>query len=239
MTSEDNQKQVEIIPAVLPRDFFDIEEYLERVVGVVPTVQIDIVDGVFVPGERTWPYVQVGDDNYNALLREEESFPFLSQVAFEVDLMVADPLSVWQDWVTIGAGRIIAHVEALDDVSEFLQRVEEMTVPHDSFFYIEKGIAIGIETPLERIAEIAPAVDVVQCMGIASIGKQGQEFDARVIERIKQIKKMFPGLTVSVDGGVNAESAPLLREAGADRLVSGSYIFNSDDVEEAIQTLQG
>lgn len=238
-TDNKQEKQVEIIPAILPGDFYEIEEKMERIVGHVPMVQIDIVDGEFVKGIKTWPYKEIGDERYNALLLEEESFPFFNQVSFEVDLMVADPLSVWQDWITIGASRIIAHIEAIEDTDEFLKGIQAVTVPHDSFFYVETGIAIGIETPLEKITDIIPHVDVVQCMGIAEIGKQGEDFDDRVLEKIKEIKKAFPKCIVSVDGGVSDESAPLLRKAGADRLVSGSFVFDADDVDEAIEELSG
>lgn len=240
METDNNQKkEVEIIPAILPADFYEIEEKMERIVGRVPVVQIDVVDGEFVKGVRTWPYKEIGDERFNALLLEQESFPFFNEISFEVDLMVSDPLSVWQDWVTLGAVRIIAHIEAVEERQDFLNRIKEMTVPHDSFFHIETGIAIGVETPISEIIDLIPHVDVVQCMGIAEIGKQGEEFDERVIEKIKEIKKQFPKCVVSVDGGVNSESAPLLRKAGADRLVSGSFIFDSDDVDEAINELRG
>ena len=75
-------------------------------------------------------------------------------------------------------------------------------------------------------------------MGIARIGYQGEQFDERVIDRIKEFKKAYPYSIVSVDGGVNKESAPLLKEAGVDRLVIGSAIFNSGSPEENLQSFE-
>jgi ribulose-phosphate 3-epimerase len=75
-------------------------------------------------------------------------------------------------------------------------------------------------------------------MGIDEIGFQGQLFDERVISKIEEFKNKFPKVTVSVDGGVNLESAPKLVKAGAERLVSGSAIFGSDDIESTIGLLK-
>ena len=71
-------------------------------------------------------------------------------------------------------------------------------------------------------------------MGIARIGFQGEPFDERVIEKIKEIKKHYPEMIVSVDGGVSLENAQALIEAGATRLVSGSAIFEDSDISSII-----
>ena len=72
-------------------------------------------------------------------------------------------------------------------------------------------------------------------MGIDSVGFQGQIFDEKVIAKIKEVKKIYPELTIQIDGGVNLETAPLLKAAGADRLVIGSAIFESENIVEAIE----
>jgi ribulose-phosphate 3-epimerase len=77
-------------------------------------------------------------------------------------------------------------------------------------------------------------IQFVQLMGIDHIGFQGQEFDEKVIGRVKHLRLKYPGLPISVDGGVSLENAQSLFEAGADRLVVGSAIFNSDNFVEAI-----
>jgi ribulose-phosphate 3-epimerase len=74
-------------------------------------------------------------------------------------------------------------------------------------------------------------------MGIHNIGSQGQPFDTEVLERIKELKNLFPELTISIDGSVNEKTIPLLRAAGADRFVSGSAILNTEDPVAAYERL--
>ena len=75
-------------------------------------------------------------------------------------------------------------------------------------------------------------------MGIAKIGYQGQPFDGQVIQKIQDLRKQYPEVTISVDGGVNFETAPKLIEAGATRLVSGSTILQSNNPEKTIEQLK-
>ena len=75
-------------------------------------------------------------------------------------------------------------------------------------------------------------------MGIAKIGYQGQPFDSRVVAKIEDLRERYPDVTISVDGGVNFESAPKLIAAGVTRLVSGSTILNSKNIEETIYQLK-
>ena len=75
-------------------------------------------------------------------------------------------------------------------------------------------------------------------MGIEKIGYQGQPFDERVIDQVKALRKEYPELIISVDGGVSFDTAPRLIEAGANRLVVGSVIFNSLDIRETVLALR-
>ena len=81
-------------------------------------------------------------------------------------------------------------------------------------------------------------VDFVQCMGIANIGFQGEEFDERVLNQIKELRSQYKELIISVDGSVNEITAPLLVKAGANRLVIGSAVMNSYDVRETIKEFE-
>lgn len=75
-------------------------------------------------------------------------------------------------------------------------------------------------------------------MGIATIGRQGEPFDERVIEKIKSIRAKYPDMVISIDGGVSFDTAPELIEAGATRLVAGSAIFENPNPHGAIQELK-
>ncbi len=216
--------RVEIIPAILPKDFTEVTDKTSLVKGLVKVVQIDVCDGQFTP-QATWPYKRE-DDSFEKILHEEDGLPGWEKLDFEIDLMVNNPEKVIEDWVMAGATRIVIHSESrgsvLDAVDNLVDRVEI-------------GIALNIETPIEVLEPYAGKIQFVQCMGIDQVGFQGQEFDERVIEKVKEVKEMYPDLVVSVDGGVTLQTASRLIEAGVDRLVVGSAIFGSDNFIEALQ----
>lgn len=227
----------EIIPAILPKNYEDLKNKISLVRGVVPIAQIDICDGVFVKG-MTWPFeapsssegVSNGelDQHFLNILHEQEGLPFWEDIDFELDLMVHDAVQNFDIYTKLGPKRIIFHLEAVGDVEEFKNFLEGIDVYiRDS---MQIGVAINIGTPLTQIFSIANNLDFVQCMGIAHIGLQGEEFDEKCLEHIKILKEKYPDLIISVDGGVNLETGAKLVDAGVDRLVAGSAIFNTDDI---------
>jgi ribulose-phosphate 3-epimerase len=217
---------IEIIPAIMPRNYNDLAEMMGLFVGVVPLVQLDIMDGKFVPN-RTWPYPR--DMFFDAIVTEEQGMPHWENLDFEVDLMIEDPEAWIAKWVSTGARRIIAHVES---VQEF--EIIRTAVPS----LVELGLAINTTTPVSVIEPYIDRIEFVQCMGITRIGFQGEAFDERVLEHIRAIRALRPEIPISVDGAVNFETAKRLVEAGATRLVSGSAILASGDVAGAVDTLR-
>lgn len=217
-------KKIEIIPAILPIDFSEIEDKVSLIKGLVKTIQVDICDGQFV-ANATWPYKK-HDNFFDKLIKEEEGLPEWKDINYEFDLMVNHPSGVVDDWISAGASRMILHIEAKGDIAEAIEKLQGR---------VEIGLALNIETPIESIAPYKDRIQFIQTMGIDHIGFQGQEFDTKVIDKVKNIKQMYPDLLISVDGGVSLETAPLLIEAGADRLIVGSAIFDFDNVFEAIQ----
>ncbi len=220
---------MEIIPAILPRDFAEIEEKVEMIKGYAKTVQIDICDGAFVPSS-TWPYKKQ-DENFEAIMREDKGMPAWEKVDYEFDLMIKDPSeNDMRQWLSAGAARIIVHLESSNDLNPCLAVINGL---------VEIGLAINLDTPLSEIEKYADKINFIQCMGIRKIGFQGQKFDADTINKVKEIKTLYPHLKVSVDGGVSLENAPLLKHAGADRVVAGSAIFDeSGDLENIIHSIQ-
>ena len=219
--------KIEIIPAILPRDFAEIEDKVSLVQGFVKFIQIDVCDGQFVPN-ATWPYKK-HDDTFQKLLTEEEGLPYWENVNYEIDLMVNKAEEVADEWVSAGATRIIIHVEMKGDLAGAIAKLEDRA---------EIGLAINIETPIDIIEKYKDQIQFVQCMGIDNIGFQGQKFDEEVINKVKEIRAKYSDLPISVDGGVSLESAPRLIEAGANRLVVGSAIFDSENVFEAVQNFK-
>ncbi|MBI2109499.1 MAG: hypothetical protein HYT93_05050 [Parcubacteria group bacterium] len=230
----------EVIPALMPRSFSELRESIEKFIGIVPLVQLDVMDGVFVP-EKSWPYSE-NKNELQELINGHDTIPFWEDIDFEVDLMIENPEQEIKNWILFGASRIIVHVESVRHMDFIIEEVQGSIAGkqeedgHEK--KIEIGLAVNIDTPNKMIEPFIRSVDFIQCMGIAKIGYQGQLFDERVIHKIEDLRERYPDVTISVDGGVNFESAPKLTAVGANRLVSGSTILKSKDIEEAISLLQ-
>jgi len=215
----------EIIPAILPTDFEDLEGHVDSVKNVTNIVQVDICDGVFVPN-TTWPYK--GDSGeFEKIISTEQGLPMWEDVDYEIDLMVSNPKDMAKKWVEAGAKRIIFHVES-GGVKEAIEMLKEdyMYVKEDDLLGV--GVAINIDTPISALENIIDDVSVVQCMGIARIGYQHEKFDERVIGKIKEIRAKYPDIIVSIDGGVDFENVQKLLDAGVTRLIAGHSVFQGE-----------
>lgn len=219
-----------IIPAILPKDYFDLEKHLERSRGVVDFVQIDICDGLYTQS-KTWPFTHTPDIYFEKMIIGEEGMPFWEDIDFELDLMMNNPEDWYEKFIQLGPTRIIFHFETLKNPLEFISKVKEEGL-------VEVGIAFSNNTNALDHSNIIDLVDVVQCMGISKIGFQGQPFDERVIDQIKSIREKFPKKLIAVDGSVNENTLTLLSDAGADNFAVGSAFFNKDNLVEAIEELE-
>lgn len=219
-----------IVPAILPKDFQEMFAKLELLKGAADAVQIDIVDGKFAPN-KTWPYV--GDrGEFAAMLKEKEGFPFWKDFDFEFDLMVGKPAERVADFVRVGASRVIVHIESIesDALSSLINEWKHV---------VDIGLALKSATPLAELETFLHEVSFVQCMGNDRIAFQGVALDeAVVLPKIALLRKRYPELTISVDIGVNLETAPRLIEAGANHLVAGSAIFGSANPIKAIRQFE-
>jgi len=209
-----------IIPAIIPQSLDHVRDMLDMVVPPAREIQIDIVDGKFVPF-TSWPYRSSGSV---MLLRE-----FTDSTIVEVDLMIHMPEKAIPLYIQAGVQKVVVHLETIHDFDEILK--------HRDSLGFELGFAISNTTPLEMLTSTCSNAEYVQLMGIHDIGSQGQPFDIEVLERIKKLKEKFPELIISIDGSVNAETLPLLIEAGADRFVAGSAIFGNDNPAQAYANL--
>ena len=228
---------MEIIPAILAKDYEEMKDKIALVRGIVPVVQIDLCDGIFVQN-KTWPFSTGGADdiNFQRILNEQEGMPFWEDVDFELDLMVSDAVSNFDIYTKLAPKRIVFHIEAVGDLNEFKDFIEGIDVYIRDVMQI--GVAINTTTPIEQIFPLVNHIDFVQCMGIEKIGFQGQPFDERVLNNIKILKEKYPDLIISVDGGVNFDTAHKLVQAGVNRLVAGSLILKSNDIRETISVLE-
>lgn len=209
-----------IIPAIIPQSIDHLRDVFATIVPPAHEVQIDIVDGKFVPF-TSWPYRGSGSV---MLLRR-----FAENAVIEVDLMIESPETAIPLYVKAGAQKVVVHLETVRDFKEI--------IAHRDANGYELGVSVSNTTSLEVLLSVCKHVEYVQLMGIRTIGSQGQPFDTEVLERIARLKSEFPELTVSIDGSVNEVTLPQLRAAGADRFVSGSAILSADDPVAAYEKL--
>ncbi len=216
---------MEIIPAILPKNFREIEEKIELLQGMSKNVQVDICDGKYVPS-TTWPYWKV-DENWLTIQKEERGMPEWQNVDYEFDLMIQDPtVDEVQKFVVAGGKRIILHLESSKDLTKIIESMQGV---------VEIGVALNNATAIEGLKKYADKIQFVQVMGIRKAGFQGQKFEQGTLDKVREIKKAFPNLKVQVDGGVSLENADLLKEAGADQLVIGSALFGSEDIVDSLE----
>lgn len=221
----------EIIPAIMPENFDELQDSVTAVVGAVQTVQVDIMDGKFVEG-KTWPFDRHEEANFLAIVREEDGMPCWDDVDYELDLMIQHPDENFEQWIALGPKRIIVHIESLKDP---LRALEEMQQYRE---YIQIGLSFDDEYDLEKLDQYIALIDFFQVMGIDDIGAQGQPLSERALDNVASLRARYPKMPISVDGSVNTETAQQFIESGADRLVAGSSIFARGNVHENIENLR-
>jgi ribulose-phosphate 3-epimerase len=222
---------VEIIPAILPKSFSDLEGKLALIREHAPVVQVDVVDGIFAP-TKTWPYA--GGEMFSAIAAQEEGLPFWEDFDFQFDLMISHTAKEAGDYITAGASSLVVH-GAGDDARAALESLQK---DRQGEWGIKVGLALLPGDTAATFAQYRELCDFVQVMGIARVGVQGSAFDERALGLITSLRQDNPQLTIQVDGGVKLENAQALARAGANRLVVGSAIFGSAEPLVALKEIR-
>jgi ribulose-phosphate 3-epimerase len=209
-----------VLPAIIPRAVADLEEEIALSAHFTHLVQVDISDGIFTPF-RTWPYNGRDEEFFAQLKNEEVGWPRWEDMDIEAHLMVKNPENVAEDWCRTGIVSLVAHIEATEDFGKVIAICKQHSVA--------VGIALKPATDIARIAPFADQVDFIQCMGSDLLGKHGEELDPAAVEKIRVLHSLYPGRIIAIDIGVTEETAPELVSAGAEKLIVGSAIFDSDD----------
>ncbi|MGC9602118.1 MAG: hypothetical protein ABSE76_00020 [Minisyncoccia bacterium] len=225
---------VEILPAVLPKNFKDLCEHLERIKRApVTCVQIDVADGIFAHN-RTWPYRD--ESTFAKIAKEECGLPLWDTFDFEFDLMIEHPEERVMEFVHAGASRVLVHAES-DGALHAMQRLVNLR-EESGALPLRVGVAIACSEQPDVLEPFEAQFDYVQVMGIAKVGFQGQPFDVRALHMLERLRTRYPELPLQVDGGVTLGNARELAKAGATGLVVGSTIFKSEEPLEEIKKLQ-
>jgi len=208
--------------SILSADYARLgEQAREAEAGGADAIQVDIMDGSFVPD------ITFGAGLVRALRP-------LIKIPLDVHLMIVEPEKHLEAFVEAGADRLLIHPETTPHMHRVLQCIREAG--------IEAGVSVNPGTPASALEEVLELVDMIQVMTV-NPGWGGQVFLHDQLDKIRRLRRMLGerGLEVpiAVDGGVNLETAPLVVKAGATVLISGSGVYNdSASVVENIAALR-
>lgn len=212
---------VKIAPSILSADFTRLGEAVRSVEAArVDRVQIDVMDGRFVPN------ITFGSLAVKALRP-------LTRLTIEVHLMVEPPEDFVEEFARAGADTLIVHQESTPHLHRVIQHIHTLGK--------KAGVALNPSTPVATISEVLPNVDLVLVMTV-NPGFGGQQFIHETLSKIRQVRNALRERNlvceVEVDGGINNDTARLVVQAGADVLVTGSAVFDSPvGVARAIEGL--
>ena len=211
-----------IAPSLLAANFVRLAEDIAKVEAAgADWLHLDIMDGHFVPNLTFGPPIV-------AAIRKITTLPL------DVHLMITNPSALVDDFAAAGADWLTVHGETEPHLHRLVARIRELGV--------RPAVALNPATPANTLEEILPEVDMVLVMSV-NPGFGGQKFIPSSIDKIRRLKKQINALNrevlIEVDGGINAVTSPLVREAGADVLVAGSAVFGNDDLAAAIRQIRG
>lgn len=207
-----------LIPAILASDkkqlaskIEDIEEYIEH-------IQIDYMDGSFVPQKTVFTPNDL--KKINTVAKQE------------VHLMINHPENVMASWISAGVEKLIIHAEAQTD----WQKVDKIYQEN----FIKLYIAINPDTPLNILENKISNIDGVTIMGVTP-GKSNQTFQPKILGKIQTLRNRYPKLNIQVDGGMHLRAKNTIEsalQAGANEIVCGSEIFIAKDPAAKIEELE-
>lgn len=218
------KKNVSVSVSSLPAEK-EILTYAKKIAPYADFLHCDIMDGTLTPAVSLLNSVMVGEIN------ERTTLPL------DVHMMVRSPQNYIEKYVKAGVNIISFHYECFLNNEPLL--VE--TIKKVKKLKCLCGIALDLPTDVTNLDRILKDVDVVLIMSV-NIGKSGQKFDSSALNKIKYLvdkrKELDLHFLIEVDGGINNENSSKIIKAGADIIVSGSYVFNKTNYQQAIESLK-
>lgn len=205
-----------IAPSLLSANFQHLQSEIESVEPYADWLQADVMDGHFVPnlsfGAPVLKWVK-------------------TKLPLDVHLMVLNPVDRIDEFLAIGAAHISFHAEVTGTAQrqQLIQNIRQGGAT--------AGIALNPDTPLEAVDDVLDDIDLLLIMSVQP-GFGGQQFMDKVLTKVEAARQRYPNLMIQMDGGVDADTAPRCRQAGADNLVAGSAVFGSEDRQAAIASLR-
>lgn len=226
---------VKIIPAILPTTKEEFEGKFELVKDLVKRVQLDVVDGVFAETKTVEPASLIGQGGW---LRS------VGEVKLDVHLMVDEPIEWLEQCKAINADRVLGQIELMEDPVLFVAEAQVKG--------FGVGLALDLNTEVERIASVIDDLDVVLLMSVKA-GKSGSEFVEAVLPKIEEVRKLKKDILICVDGGLDGEEikkcivadwAEEIKEEELNRdfsdmeFVVGSALWEADDIKKKLEDLE-
>ncbi|MCX5698927.1 MAG: ribulose-phosphate 3-epimerase [Candidatus Omnitrophica bacterium] len=210
--------KIKVAPSILSADFSKLGFELAKIKQAgADLVHVDVMDGHFVPNITIGPVVV-------KFMRRSTT------LMLDVHLMIENPVKYIKAFVDAGSDMITVHIEtvSLKELRGIAKTLKKSKVKF--------GISLNPATPLFKIR---PALDLADLILIMSVnpGFGGQAFIPQVVDKIKQLRAIFTK-DIAVDGGINNQTAKLVKQAGANILVAGSYIFKAKNIKQAINSLR-
>lgn len=216
------QTPVLIAPSILAADFLNLGRDIEMLNNSnADWIHVDVMDGNFVP-------------NISFGMPLLEAVGKIAKKPLDVHLMITKPEKFLQQFKDLGANHISVHYEGSFHLHSTVMKIKELGM--------KAGVVLNPHTPVHVLDAILPYADYILLMSV-NPGFGGQRFIPGSVEKVKELRRLIDqqklNTMIQVDGGINVENAPLLRDAGADILVAGSAVFNGTDPSIVINRLKG